>query len=63
MNQGSLHSAILAAAAQVEAIGLRACAFDEQGLPRDKELSTRLSSLGMELVLRCKQMRPKRRAP
>jgi FMN reductase len=38
-------------------------AFDEQGQPKDKELTTRLSALGMELVLRCKQLRPRRRAP
>jgi NAD(P)H-dependent FMN reductase len=38
-------------------------AFDEQGQPQDKELATRLSALGMELVLRCKQLRPRRRTP
>jgi NAD(P)H-dependent FMN reductase len=38
-------------------------AFDEAGAPKDKELSTRLNMLGVELAVRCKQLRPKKRAP
>lgn len=37
-------------------------AFDEKGQPTDKEVESRLTALGMELVLRCKQLRPRRRA-
>jgi NAD(P)H-dependent FMN reductase len=36
-------------------------AFDEQGQLRDPEIARRLEALGMELVLRCKQLRPRRR--
>jgi NAD(P)H-dependent FMN reductase len=36
--------------------------FDEKGQPKDKEMETRLTALGMELVMRCKQLRPRRRA-
>jgi len=37
-------------------------AFEQNGLPKDRDASTRLLSLGLELVLRCKQLRlPKRR--
>ncbi|HLL55238.1 MAG TPA: NAD(P)H-dependent oxidoreductase [Myxococcaceae bacterium] len=38
-------------------------AFDENGALKDKETVTRLGMLGMELVARCKQLRPKKRAP
>jgi FMN reductase len=38
-------------------------AFDEQGQPKDREVATRLGALGMELVARCKQLRPRRRTP
>jgi len=36
-------------------------AFEENGLPKDREVSTRLLSLGVELVMRCKQFRLRRR--
>lgn len=36
-------------------------AFDEQGQAKDKEIDMRLRVLGQELMLRCRQLRPKRR--
>lgn len=37
-------------------------AFTEQGRPKDPDIETRLVALGQELALRCRVMRPRKRA-